>query len=235
MLRVVTFKWSQPNYRSEFKAEHVNTLARMVRRHYDAPHEFVCITDDPEGLDPEIRFVELWSDFSDMQSPHGQQYPSCYRRLKLFDPAIEEILGPRFVSLDLDTVVVDDLRPVWDRPEDFVIWGGTNPTTEYNGSMMLMNAGAREKVWRSFDPERSPQWAGRARRWGSDQGWISHCLGPGEAMFTKEDGVYSYRNDIAEKGGRLPAGARIVFFHGKKHNPWDAGPRSYGWVLENYK
>lgn len=50
MLRVVTFKWAPaPGYHTKFEAEHVNVMARMVRRFYPPPHEFVCITDDAGG------------------------------------------------------------------------------------------------------------------------------------------------------------------------------------------
>ena len=234
MLSVVTFKWSQPNYRSKFTADHVNTLERMVRRNYAREMRFICVSDTPKGLSPHIHYVPLWDDFSSMVSPHGDNYPSCYRRLKIFDPEIRDVLGERFVAIDLDTVVTGDLTKMWSRTEDFVIWGGTNPTTKYNGSMMLMSAGARPDVWSKFDPVESPKLAGRARCWGSDQGWISYILGPNQPMFTKADGVYSYRNDIRDQGGRLPAGARMVCFHGKE-DPWDPGPQGCDWVQEHYK
>jgi hypothetical protein len=72
VLTVCCWKWKGPaNYRSQFAAEHVNVLARMVARHYAKPHRFVCITDDAEGIDPEIGIVPLWDDFASIPSPHG--------------------------------------------------------------------------------------------------------------------------------------------------------------------
>src|SRR6185295_20131723 len=122
MLRIVTFKWAPaPVYRSKFEAKHVNVMAAMVQRFYRAPHEFICITDDADGLLPHIRAIPLWSDHSDLPNPNGPQFPSCYRRLKLFGPEAAQLIGERFVMLDLDCVIVGDMRPVWDRPEDFVI------------------------------------------------------------------------------------------------------------------
>lgn len=234
MLGVITFKWKTEGFKHEFTARHVNVLARMVQRNYDAPHKFYCVTDDPEGLDDDIEYVPLWGDFSDMASPYGPSYPSCYRRLKLFSAEAKKLFGERFVSLDLDCVIVGDMKPVWDRPEDIILWGKTNPTTLYNGSMLAMKAGSRRQVWDHFDPASSPDMARKARQFGSDQGWISYKLGPGEAMWTTGDGVYSYVNHIARNGGQLPENARIIHFHGKLHKPWSPEPQSLRWVRKNW-
>jgi hypothetical protein len=209
----------------------------MVARHYPHPHRFLCITDDAAGLDPDVETIPLWNDFAHVPSPHGGKNPSCYRRLRLFHPEIASVFGERFVSLDLDCVIVGDLTPLWDRPEDFVAWGDTNPLpgSHYNGSMMLLRAGARPQVWTEFDPATSPQLALRARCFGSDQGWISYCLGPGEARWTQADGVYSFRNDIMPANvARLPANARIIFWHGHV-DPWsNYAQANCPWVREHY-
>src|SRR5690554_5669781 len=102
MIHAVTWKWGQ-DYRHTFCAEHVNVLERMVRRHYDGDLRFVCVTDDPEGIEGET--FPLWDDFKDVPNPHGAtEYPSCFRRLKLFDPATQDAMGikpgDRVVSLD---------------------------------------------------------------------------------------------------------------------------------------
>lgn len=230
-LTVVTCKWG-----TGFTAEHVNVAARMVARHYQHPHRFVCLTDDAGGLDIGIDAVPIWDDHAAMPSPHGPAYPSCYRRLKLFAPEMAELLGPRFVSIDLDVVVTGDLTPIWHRDEDFVIMGALgSPTTHYNGSMMLMTAGARAQVWTDFDPVRSPLAALRNRQFGSDQGWISHRLGRGEATWGVRDGIYSYRYGTPPARERLPDDARLVFFNGKRLAPWAEEPQSRDWVREHWQ
>lgn len=236
ILRVICWKWKPERaYRSNFQAKHVNTLRRMVARNYAKPHEFICVTDDPAGIDPDIRVIPLWDDYASLPSPHGFGNPSCYRRLKCFSREAADFIGPRFVSLDLDAVIVGDLAPLWDRPDDFVIWGDTALRTPYNGSMFMMRAGARAQVWEKFHPVRSPRYAASKMFIGSDQAWIGACLGPNEKKWTKADGVFSYRNEIKTMGGKLPAGARIVFFHGQ-HDPWDAPIwNSLAWVRENYR
>lgn len=235
MITVVTFKWRpRPGYRSKFTAEHVNILASMVRRHYSKPHRFICVTDDAEGIDEGIGIVPLWDDCADLQSPHGGNNPSCYRRLKLYSAEAEQMFGPRIVSLDLDCVITGDLEPLWDRPEEFVVWGQTNPANPYNGSMQLLTAGSRRKVWEDFDPLRSPRKALSAGYFGSDQAWLCYCLGPNEARWTQADGVYSYRLDCKPKGGALPSNARIVFFHGQI-DPDHPEAQRLEWVSREYR
>lgn len=232
---VIVWKWAQPEYRSTFGPETVNTLYRSVQRWYPHPHRFICVTNDANGIDAGVEILPDFGDFAGVYSPHGSHRPSCYRRLRLFHPEAAQWFGQLFVSLDLDTVIVGDLTPVWQRPEPFVIWGNTNKTTHYNGSMQLLTAGARSFVWNDFNPVTSPAVAKASGNFGSDQGWISYRLGPGEAMWSKSDGVYSYRNYIATSGFRLPRDARIVFWHGRV-DPWSPeARRNCPWLREHYR
>jgi hypothetical protein len=237
-LTFVCWKWSKPGYRSTFGPNAVNTLRKMVARHYDAPHRFCCVTDDAEGLDPEVEVIPDWKDFADLPAPSGPRNPSCYRRLRAFDPNIGDVFGPRFVSMDLDLVITGDLKPVVNRPEDFVIFADTTPKTFYNGSLMLMTAGARPQVWERFDPATSIPLARSAGHMGSDQAWISYCLGPKEAKWTTADGVYSFRNHLGGEGQnparQLPPNAKVIVWHGA-HDPWGRVADRLPWMKEHYR
>lgn len=232
VLSIVCWKWSRPGYRSTFTGEHVNRLAAMVRRHYARPHRFICVTDDASGIDAGIEVLPPWDDFADVPSPHGGSAPSCYRRLRAFHPDAAQWFGERFVSIDLDTVIVQDVAPLWDRPEDFVAWRDPfyGHRGQYCGSMMLLRAGARPGVWSDFDPKRSPAAARAAGFRGSDQAWVSYRL-PGEATWSEADGVLSYRRDIKPRS--LPAHARIVMFHGAV-DPWHPEAQRLDWVREHW-
>lgn len=234
-LNIVTFKWTPPQgYRSVFGPQTVNVLKRMVARHYDRPHTFTCVTDDPKGIDPDVRIVPLWNDHASLPSPHGAHNPSCYRRLRVFAPDIASVLGERFLCIDLDTVITGDLSPIFDRTEDFIIWGETDRRSFYNGSMFMLSAGARPQVWTDFDPSASPQTAKSAGKFGSDQGWISYRLGPGEATWGRQDGVYSYRVHLRPQRGKLPKNAKVVNFHGRE-DPWSHPIQKLAWVRECYQ
>lgn len=236
MLTVVTFLWkSPPLYRSKFSGHNVDVLRRMVRRHYQDAHRFVCVTDDPAGItEPDVEVFELWPDFADVANPSGRKNPSCYRRLRVFAPNVASWLGERFVCLDLDCVIVGDMLPLWARKDDFVIWKSSTPGNFYNGSMFMLASGSRPQVWTHFDPALSPVMTKQARLYGSDQAWIAYCLGGGEPTWGPADGVYSMRNNIAPGGNRLPENARIVFFHGKG-DPWEPSMQRIGWVAKNYR
>ncbi len=231
---VVTWLWPpKPGYRSQFDAAKVNVLFRMVRRNYAHPIRTICVTDIPNGLDSSVEVVPAWNDFADIPSPHGAHNPSCYRRLRAFHPEIGSVFGKRFVSIDLDTVIVGDVAPLWERPEDFIAWNETDPRSFYNGSMVMMTAGARPQVWQKFDPKTSPQATKAAGRFGSDQGFISFVLGRGEATWGANDGVYSFRLHVEKQGNVLPDNARIVMFHGG--NPWSKHAQRVDWVRKHYQ
>jgi|SRR5882672_1669614 len=232
MIRVVCWKWDGEFQKKKgdafkFGAEHVNRLYSMVKRHLHIPFEFCCITDEPKGIVEDVRIIPLWEDLRGLGG--------CYVRLKAFAPEMAEIIGPRFVWMDLDTVILRDITPIIDRPEDFVMWGDTNPTTPYNGSMVLMNAGARRQVWDKWDQDS----IGRAMRLGyvgTDQAHIGAVLGTGEAMWTRKDGVYSFRCHIKrEQLLRPPNDARIVFFHGSNDPSQEWTQDHWPWVREHWR
>lgn len=236
MTEFVTFKWRPAEgYRSKYEPSTVNTLWSMLKRHGGPKARLTCITDDPTGIDPEVRIVRLWDDLSHLPSPHGAKYPSCYRRLKLFGEEARDIIGDRFVVMDLDVVIVRDIDTLFAGREDFKIWGDTARGTPYNGSLWMLKAGARSRVWTSFDPVASPRMSRQLGYIGSDQGWLGACLGPNEAKWGVADGVYSYRNHIQRTAHRaLPQNARIVIFHGAV-DPWSPEAQSIDWVRGHYR
>lgn len=228
----VTWKWSRPGYRSTFTGAHVNRLAAMLARHYARPHRVVCVTNDAAGIDPAVVIVPDRADFADIPSVHGGANPSCFRRLRMWHPDAAQWFGERFASLDLDLVITRDVTGIFDRGEDFVAYRDPYYPRQYNGSLMLLRAGARPDVWEAFDPDRSPQIARGVGFVGSDQAWIS-LRAFGAPTWSEEDGIYSYRRDIEPRGGALPADARIVVMHGNT-DPWSPAAQALPWVREHW-
>lgn len=235
-LTVVCFKWSRPGYRSVFTGEHVNILRDMIRRNTTVPHEFACVTDDPRGIDSEIKTIKLWENPAPGYGRENR--PNCFYRLKAFDPHIESILGPRFLWMDLDTVILKNIDHILSDQADFKIWGVDGAEMPCNGSLVLHRAGTRAHIWNNFDPGKICPVQGLKKVngfQGSDQAWIAGQMGPQDQLFQKKDGVYSYRIHLRCGRERLPEDARIVFFHGR-HNPWDEGVRSrLRWVAQHYR
>lgn len=236
-ITVVSFKWkpTNPLYRNKFGPEQPNRLQAMFARHLRLKHRFVCVTDDDTGLDCET--FPLWHDLAKVPNPHGLREPSCYRRLKLFDPEVYRHLGDRILWCDLDMVLTGDVTPLFDRPESIVLLGTDVANIPVNGSLVLFTPSENEDLWSDFDPAVSPRLARQAGCWGSDQGWLGYKrpnaakwkAGPGG------DGIYFFGQHMRQKGSpaRLPDDARMVSFHGRG-NPWGAFESGLPWVQKHY-
>lgn len=246
MIEVVTWKWNKPGYRSQFDGASVNVVRSMFERRLSLPHRFTCVTDDPTGIDPRVRVIDITTlpsyRFMKVLNPSSPVNPSCYVRLFIYAPEAADVFGERIVSVDLDIVLTNEVDSLFGRNVDFAIWGGQTVQPRhpklynwFNGSLQIVRAGARTKVWTQFDPRVSPLRAHNAGCRGSDQGWIAYCLGRSEHILGAADGVYSYRNHVLPAGGRLPRNARFVAFHGR-HDPWHKDVQArHDWVREHYR
>ena len=221
-LQIVLWKWSNPNRLHilfDYSADAVNRLRRQLAEHLSIPHDVVCITDNPSGIDSGIRIIPLWQDATHLGG--------CWRRLRAFAPDMADLIGPRFAWIDLDSVIVGTMDTILRRQEPIVLYRSNSvEKTPYNGSMLLMDAGARAQIWERFDPERSPAIVKEAGLTGTDQAWIAHVLGSDEAVWTAADGVMHFMRDCVPD---LPDHSRIVFFPGvqkmhmpnaRRHAPW---------------
>ena len=250
MIHFVCWKWRSA-YRETFTAEHVNTLDVMLAKHCSLAHKLICITDDSQGVGCDVIFP-LWDDFADLLNPYDTgdgAFPSCYRRLRLFDPSTQELMGIRggdqVVSIDLDVVIVRDLAPLLNRhaEQEFTGWkvfgGMAWPQPWYlQGSFFRFRAGALTELWRDFDPIRSPAQTKAAGYFGSDQAWLSYKLMGRYPTWGGADGIISFLTNLCEirgNRGALPPSARIVCFNGPQ-KPWHADVQEqWPWIAHHYK
>lgn len=238
MLTIVLQKWRGKDltrHRVTYTAEHVNRVISMVGRNLSLPHRFVCLTDDPAGVECETKPIP---------APDLLKYGACWHRLWLFSPEAKQ-LGDLVVSIDLDTVITDRIDPVLSDLPPFKIWGGCYPNIAYCGSLWALQTGAFPWVWNQFR-ERLHRlcrsFLRRDRRYahpdcleaghtiGSDQAWMALML-PNMPTWTAADGVLSYRRDAK---GELPVGARIVNFHGPEDPTLPQCQLESPWIAEHY-
>lgn len=233
-LTIVTWKWAGVPVR--YPTVMWNVLRNMIERHLHLPHRFVVIADDAEGLDSRIEVVLCPKELRGL--------PRCYRRLWMFSPEMAEVLGPRFMHIDVDCAIVGDITPLARRTEPFVIYkldfAGSGRSL-FNPTLMMMNAGARRDIWDAWrrDPKGLQEAALRLTSF-SDMGIINYCLNAAHRFgkvpkefdatvpwhkgdpdtvptWTKADGVWKWRGtawNVRDKP-ELPEGARIVFFSGQ--------------------
>lgn len=210
MITCLTWYWRQQGGRTTYEPAHVAIWADMVRRHLKQPHRLAVVTNERLDLPSHVEIIAPPSEFEHVRIPTwGEGRPQCLRRLSMFRPDAAAIFGERFVCMDLDCVIGGPLDPLFAGDHEFRMFKGTAPGRFYNGSMMMLRAGARPQVYERFTPEGAAE-AGR-RFVGSDQAWISHVLGPNEAVWDERDGVGWW-----QAGTKLP----LLFFPGKT-KPWD--------------
>lgn len=109
VVTILCMKWG-----TLFGPEYVNRLYAGVKRHMSIPFRFVCLTDNTEGLLPGIDAKPL----PDIAVKGSKDLR--WRKLVVLKRDLYGMSGPA-IFLDLDTVVVDDLAPLFALPGRFHI------------------------------------------------------------------------------------------------------------------
>lgn len=249
MLHIVVWKWHQEGFRIPYGPDQVNVMAAMLKRTMgDVPYRLVCVTDNPKGVNPGVDTFPLWEDFKDVRNASGGQLPSCYRRLRLFEPATQTAMGiaagDRIMSLDLDTVLLGepgelgaDLSACLTNEHRWVGWKrrGTYHPWVFNGSLWLFTAGDLAHLWTDFDVATSPQVTLKRGFFGSDQSWLSMNLAREKyAHGLALPLIASYPQEI-RRSKLVDKRTRMVFFHGTL-KPWHpVVQREAPWVLKHWR
>lgn len=227
-----------PSLPRSFKAEHVNRLAELFRKHLPIPHRFVCIADDITGFSDQVHVIktpEAALAVGNIRSPEGDRFPSCYRRLWAQSEEAAELLSERVLLGDIDMIPVRDLSPIVKRDEPFVGW---RPFRDWGrkmrigGGLYLYTPGAHVKVWADFvkNPSAAVAEARLAGFRGSDQAWLSYKLAGKVPVYGRDSGLYSIRDLGSDHA--LPADARLVQMNGPE-KPWSYRGRG-SWVAKHW-
>src|SRR5688500_8407001 len=138
-LAVITFLFEPPGVwkklrREPYTAQHVNALYRAVKANLSIPHRFICLANDPRGIECET--MPVWPAIR----VNGED--SCYRKIRAFDGDFQRSIGDRVLCLDLDAVILKDITPLITDDDCRMLAGSRHPVTGkqvsyYNGSMWL--------------------------------------------------------------------------------------------------
>ena len=181
-MKIVCVHWG-----NKYSLEYVNILNSMVKRHSDA--ELLCLSDSFEGKDCEVMMLE-------------KGFDGWWNKIQLFNP--EFLKGERFLYLDLDVVITENISEILNRTEKFVTIKDWIFNT-YNSSAMLMTGGEHSHVYDLFIKDKEK--AMKSCQQG-DQQWITNYV---KADLFNEDDFASFRMSGCEAE---PKG-KIVVFHGK--------------------
>jgi hypothetical protein len=203
-----------------YGVDYANKLFSMVRRNTERPLRFVCFTDDPNGLHPEIIAHDLPA--IDLPATHRWK---PWRKIGLWQRELADIEGD-FLFLDLDVVVTASIDPFFDyRPE--ATYCVIENWTQYgsgigNTSVFRLRVGAHAEVYDTLmaDP------VGTVARFRNSQTFVSRTTT--SSVFWPPEWCISFKEDLVPrwplnfvKRAPFPEHARITCFPGHP-NPDEA-------------
>lgn len=221
---ILCMKWG-----AKYGAEYVNRLYGMVRRHLRGEFHFVCLTDRSDGIRAEVSCLPI----PDLALPDGIPERG-WKKLTTFAADLHGLKGTA-LFLDLDVVIVDDITPFFELPGAFrIIHDWKRPwRITGNSSVYRFELGAHPQVLERFRAEHADIRA----RLRNEQAWLSQVL--------HEQGVLDYWPKAwcaswkyhcvpswplsLMRVPSIPAGARILIFHGVINPPDALAGRSAHW------
>lgn len=221
---------------SKYSSNYVNVLKNMVSRNLSLSYEFVCFTDDTQGLDKDISVVELPKNIQGWWNKLYIFEKSCFRKGVV-------------LYLDLDIVVSGNIDKLFEWcPNNWCIIRDFTKVMrpdckKYNSSVIRFNSGELDAIWTQFQKQKTTA----IRKYHGDQDFIYECNK--DAKLWPDNWIQSWKWQIRSdktlepngvKGNRSfrriehvipPGDCCITVFHGdpKPHNCKDP------WVIDNWK
>lgn len=215
LVNVVTLKWGE-----RYGPEYANKLFNQVKEHLNLPFNFICFTDNPTGLNPEIRVFPIPEiDLDDDRIQTG------WRKISLFRNDLP--LSGNCLFLDLDIVITDNIDCFFHyEPNNIVIIRDWLPLRRQlfpkgpavgNSSVFRFKANQQGFIFEQF--EREKPWA--LANFSPPQAYLTHCIRP-YMKFWPDDWVISFKEHCRPffptnywREGKRPTNAKIVVFHGR--------------------
>lgn len=219
-VNILCTKWG-----SKYGADYVNRLRSMVGRNMSRPFRFVCLTDDPEGLGPDVEtfpFPQLGVAPIDEREPWALRF--AWLKVAVFASPLYDLTGPT-LCLDLDVIISGSLDPFFDHPGDFVVikeWDKRDITG--NTSVFRFEAGRHGDLLRDLNARLE-----EARRdFRNEQEYVSDYFSrAGLLSYWPPGWCVSFKRHCMPRGpagwfrpATIPEGARVIVFHGRP-NPDD--------------
>jgi hypothetical protein len=206
---------------TKYGPHYVNRLFAMVKRNLIGDFQFVCLTDDANGINPSVKCLPI----PPLDLPAGIPERG-WTKLTTFSKDLHGLKGTA-LFLDLDVVIVGDITPFFEQEGEFLIihdwkrpWRVTGNSSVYRFEIgahcdlldffrvnfeNIRNEVRNEQAYLS----RELHAQGKQKYWPSEWcvSWKYHCIPK-----------IPFNYFIAPK---IPKDARILIFHGVM-NPPDA-------------
>lgn len=219
MLNIVCFKWG-----TLFGAEYVNKLYNSIQRNVTVPHNFICFTENPDGVECETR-------------PFLRDLPTWWYIIGLFNK--EHNFTDRVLYMDLDTVITNNIDHIVSLDTDFAI---TEDFYRPKGLQTTFIMYKPEKYHYMYDKLMELNSSPPPHYMGGTNGFVEKFV-PREQVtilqdiFPKE--FISYKVHIRDKNryrhNHIPGSldtAKVICFHGK---PRPHEEKELPWMREHWK
>ena len=222
---------------TKYSSDYVNRLYNMVKRHCTLDYEFVCLTENPTGINSNIKTIPL---------PPGLKGWWCKPYMYSADLPIKGTV----LYMDLDVVIANNINKLFTWEPDH--WCTIRDFTrvmrpqwqKYNSSVVRFKTGQLDHVWKDFSNNPT---AVQGKFFG-DQDHLFESTKNTPAMMYPDDWIRSWKWEI-RKNKQLGRGARgerklltienvvpkldccVCVFHGDPNPEHCEDP----WVVDNWR
>ncbi len=213
---------------TRYGPDYIHRLRRAVAAHLRRPHRFLCLTDDPSGVDASVETRPI----PDFGLPRENWFgKGNWPKIGFFEPGLfddDELV----FYIDVDVMVLGPLDKFVDRAigiggfHHLQEWNpallklapkGLRPNRGGQGSVLIWRAGEQRHVWDAFraDP------FGIQQRNRGDRGWWHgavrdpHFLPYDWCASFKRHCVWYWPLNLVFRRPTMPEGASLLVFHGK--------------------
>lgn len=222
---------------TKYSSEYVNKLYNMISRNISLSYEFVCLTDDVSGLNPNIKTLPL-----------PKNLTGWWCKPYMFSKDLP--LHGNILYLDLDVVIASNIDKLftynpsaWCTVRDFT--RAMRPKWDrYNSSIIRFRHGQLSHVWETF--EQNPNYY--IRKFFGDQDLL-YDITKGTASLYPDSWILSWKWEVRKNKEFKPGGIKgnkqfktiedvaprpeccVTVFHGdpNPHNCQDP------WVVDNWR
>lgn len=224
--QVICMKWGD-----KYGPEYVNRLHGMLSRQLSSPFKLLCLTDNIEGIRPEVTCYPL----PELGCEHPQNITGRWNKIALWQKQLYDITGP-VLFMDLDSVIVDNIEDFFNYgdEQDVILARNWLKPHQKLGQTTLFRfyVGKHDYMLENF--QQNPQ--ATAEKYRYEQHYVTRNIKPG-IKFWPEKWVKHYRlhclsNNYIKRylrPAKLPESAKIIAFPGQPQ-PEDAliGQWTYG-------
>ena len=231
MNHIVCVKWG-----NKYISQYVNVLYNMCKKHITVPYEFHCITEDPKGLDPHIKTINL---------PTDPWIKTWWSKLWMFNKDFP--LQGNILYFDLDVIVFKNIDELFNyNPDKFMIIRDFNRCRvkdwkQSNSSVMRWKPGTMNYLWNDFanNPSQVMQQNHGDQDWIMKRGHQDINHWPDEWIRSYKWEMVGFKNTKIRKGvkhifqhpARITEQNKVAVFHGEP-KPFNCGD---DFVVENWK